>query len=93
MITCRPRALLTRNEHNVCGGVEFGFLSTSLGLEEALKYSESKTGEPSLVFQMQLGMVSKLYSSRASTLSVRVVSIVRLAFARAGQSWCIPWMA
>ena len=52
-----PRVRPPSNEHNVCGGVEFGFLSTSLGLEEALKYSESKTGEPSLVFQMQLGMV------------------------------------
>ena len=46
------------NEHNVRAGVEHGFMSTTLEYEQALKYARGSTDEPSLLFVMQMGMVS-----------------------------------
>ena len=52
------------NEHNVRAGVEHGFMSTTLEYEQALKYTRGSADEPrddsspSLLFVMQMGMVS-----------------------------------
>ena len=54
-----PRSFVEANEHNVRGGVEHGFLSTTLDFQEAAKYSQCGPEQPSLVFRLRMGMVNR----------------------------------
>ena len=50
-----PPAFVTPNSHNVRGGVENGFLSTTTDWDAALKYGRAaKDGEASLIFRMRM---------------------------------------
>jgi hypothetical protein len=47
---------------NACGikaGVEFGFMSTTLDRKVAEKYSKGDSNAPSLILEMQMGMVNR----------------------------------
>jgi hypothetical protein len=51
-----PTAFWQPNEFNVCGGVDFGFMSTTLKRHVAIGYS---SGRIPVVFQMQMGMIDR----------------------------------
>ena len=52
-----PPAFFTPNEHNVRGGVEFGFMTCSLLREEALNYAIA--GVPAILLEMKMGMIDR----------------------------------
>ena len=54
-----PAPFLEKNPHNIRGGVEFGFSSTTLDREVAVKYSRGAADKSSMVFEMRQGMVSR----------------------------------
>ena len=47
------------NEMNVRGGIELGFMSTTLTRNVAMKFASSDESKPSLVFEIQMGMVDR----------------------------------
>merc|ERR1712190_390786 len=53
-----PKAFWTPNEQNICGGVEFGLMSTTQDHQVAKKYSKSANGV-STILEMQLGMADR----------------------------------
>ena len=59
-----PEACRVTNEYGVKGGVEGGFMSTTLNRGTALFYAKggadkSKHGGPAIVFETQMGMVDR----------------------------------
>ena len=56
-----PEEFMKPNEFNVCGGVEYGFMSTTTDREVAVHYAGAKAG---IVFEIQLGMVDRGASLR-----------------------------
>jgi hypothetical protein len=54
-----PDAFWTANDHGVRGGVERAFVSTSYARTEALSYSCLRDGQPSILFEIQMGMISR----------------------------------
>ena len=55
-----PAPFTAPNVHNVRGGVEYGFMSATLDRSVAERYSGmAKQGEPSLIFEMAMGMVNR----------------------------------
>eukprot|EP01052_Picozoa_sp_SAG31_P002955 SAG31_NODE_108_length_24741_cov_6.933041_7_plen_146_part_00 len=55
-----PKPFLEPNLHNIRGGVEFGFSSTTLDRAVAVQYSSCGTSnKPRMIFEMQQGMVSR----------------------------------
>ena len=51
-----PPTFWEKNAYGVMGGVEFGFSSTTVDREQAIRYA---TGRASTVFEMQMGMVDR----------------------------------
>ena len=54
-----PKPFLEPNAHNIRGGVEYGFSSTTMEREVAVKYSQGAANEASMIFEMQQGMVNR----------------------------------
>jgi WD40 repeat protein len=54
-----PAPFLAPSKFNVRGGVEYGFMSTTLDQRVALRYATSGAGEPSTLMVMQMGMVDR----------------------------------
>jgi hypothetical protein len=60
-----PKAFAVTNAHNFRGGVEYGFLSTTLDKEVALQYarggdnSGKRNKTPGLLFEIRMGMVDR----------------------------------
>jgi hypothetical protein len=54
-----PEPFLVSSKHNVRGGIEYAFMSTTLDRNVALRYATSGTGEPSTLMVMQMGMVDR----------------------------------
>ena len=52
-----PDEFFTPNKFDVCGGIENGFMSTTLDREVALGYASS--GMAGVVFEVQMGMVDR----------------------------------
>ena len=52
-----PAQLRDKDEYNVRGGVEFGFMSCSLERNEALTYATA--GDLSILLEMQMGMIDR----------------------------------
>jgi hypothetical protein len=52
-------AFWTANEHGVRGGVERAFVSTSFARTEALSYSRRRDGQPAILFEIEMGMISR----------------------------------
>jgi hypothetical protein len=53
-----PEKFWKPNEQNVRGGIELGFMSTTLDREVAVRYAKSDD-KPSVVFEIQMGMVDR----------------------------------
>ncbi len=53
-----PKRFEQKDDMNVRGGVEFGFMSCSLEREEALRYAQKST-ELSILLEMQMGMIDR----------------------------------
>eukprot|EP00445_Apocalathium_hangoei_P041850 CAMPEP_0203973722 /NCGR_PEP_ID=MMETSP0359-20131031/99736_1 /ASSEMBLY_ACC=CAM_ASM_000338 /TAXON_ID=268821 /ORGANISM="Scrippsiella Hangoei, Strain SHTV-5" /LENGTH=963 /DNA_ID=CAMNT_0050911887 /DNA_START=80 /DNA_END=2970 /DNA_ORIENTATION=- len=53
-----PREFREPNQFNVCGGVEFAFMSTTTDRNVALFYASNES-KPGLLFEIQLGMVDR----------------------------------
>lgn len=54
-----PRRLHDKDDIDVRGGVEFGFLSCSTKKAEALRYAKiGQTGKP-ILFEMKMGMIDR----------------------------------
>ena len=47
------------NEMNVRGGIELGFMSTTTQRDVAIKFASGDEDKPSLVFEIQMGMVDR----------------------------------
>ena len=56
-----PDEFVQPNEFNVCGGVEYAFMSTTTDRKVAVHYAGEKAG---IVFEIQLGMVDRGASLR-----------------------------
>ena len=55
-----PPEFWTPNAHNVRGGIEVAFMSTTLDRRVALEYvSRPGDGRPSILFEIQMGMVDR----------------------------------
>lgn len=54
-----PKPFLTPNAHNVRGGVEYGFSSTTLDREVAYTYSRGAVDGASMIFEMRQGMINR----------------------------------
>ena len=54
-----PKAMRKRNSHQVRGGVEYGFMSTTLNARVAHGYATGDTHAPSTLFEAQMGMVDR----------------------------------
>ena len=54
-----PPKFWTPNDMNVRGGIELGFMSTTLTRNVAMDYATSDENKPSLVFEVQMGMVDR----------------------------------
>eukprot|EP01051_Picozoa_sp_SAG22_P007310 SAG22_NODE_510_length_9598_cov_6.080114_4_plen_700_part_00 len=54
-----PRSFTVPNAQHIMSGVELGFMSASLDRNVAEKYSKGSTDAPSLIFEMQQGMVNR----------------------------------
>ena len=54
---CRRLQFWTPNEFNVKGGVDFGFMSTTLDERVAMGYASR--GRVRVVFEMQMGMIDR----------------------------------
>jgi NLR family CARD domain-containing protein 3 len=52
-----PSEFWQANELNVKGGIEFGFMSTTLNREVAMHYASA--GRNSIVLEMQMGMIDR----------------------------------
>ena len=63
-----PKILTTKNEHNVIGGVEFAFLSTTLDRNVAMKYARGHS-DPSSGFGVVLEITPGLVDRGALTLT------------------------
>jgi len=53
-----PKDFYEKSEHNVSGGVEFAFTSTTTKREVALQYADPKKQNP-IVYEIQMGMVDR----------------------------------
>jgi hypothetical protein len=51
-----PESFFTPNKDGVCGGVEYGFTSSTVDPSQARSYAE---GQASTVFEMQMGMIDR----------------------------------
>lgn len=52
--------MLKRDEHQVRGGIEYGFMSTTLSADVAHGYAAgTDNGAPSTLFEAQMGMVDR----------------------------------
>ena len=54
-----PKALLEPNSHCVRGGIEFGFMSTTMDMHTALMYAGAKKAGTSSLFMMRMGLVDR----------------------------------
>jgi hypothetical protein len=55
-----PESFFHKNAHNIAGGVEYGFSSTTLELETAMDYAKVKsTDQASTVLEAEMGMVDR----------------------------------
>jgi len=54
-----PECFVQANEQGVRGGVELGFQSTTYDRDMAKQYARSDKGGPSIVFEVQMGMVDR----------------------------------
>jgi len=54
-----PNEFWIPNKDNIRGGIELGFLSTTTDRAVAKKYSTEKEDQPSMVFEIQMGMVDR----------------------------------
>eukprot|EP01050_Picozoa_sp_SAG11_P019987 SAG11_NODE_3278_length_2557_cov_2.015813_3_plen_430_part_01 len=54
-----PKSFTAADKYNVKGGVEFGFMSTTLDRGVAEKYSKGASNAPSLILEMRMGMVNR----------------------------------
>ena len=68
-----PDEFWDANEHGVKGGIELAFMSTTLDRKVATSFATG-TGKdtPSIVFEIQMGMVSTLYTGTSYSYSIRV---------------------
>ena len=55
----RPTQFWKANEYGVKGGIEGGFMSTTLDRSVAMSYAASTGGAAGFVFEMQMGMVDR----------------------------------
>eukprot|EP00966_Prymnesium_polylepis_P080707 1870132-Prymnesium_polylepis.1 len=53
-----PKEFFEKSEHNVSGGVEFAFTSTTTERSVALQFADPKASDP-IVFEIQMGMVDR----------------------------------
>ena len=53
-----PAAFWTPNNHNVRGGIELAFMSTTTDRSIAMNYARADD-KPSIVFEMQMGMIDR----------------------------------
>lgn len=56
-----PKSFWEKDEYGICGGIEFGFSSTTTEMRQALHYAQ---GAASTVFEMRMGMVDRGASLR-----------------------------
>ena len=54
-----PAPFLEKSLHNIRSGVEFGFSSSTLDREVAVKYSRGAADKSSMIFEVQQGMFSR----------------------------------
>ena len=54
-----PDTFWEPNDMNVCGGVEYAFMSTTSKWDVALQYSLSRDGQMPIVFEMEMGMIDR----------------------------------
>jgi len=54
-----PHEFWLKNEFGICGGVEFGFLSTTTNPEVAKTYAQGTDGRAATVFEIKMGMVDR----------------------------------
>jgi len=54
-----PNGFWKKNSVGVCGGIEFGFLSTTTDLEVAKTYAQGSGGRAATVFEIKMGMVDR----------------------------------
>ena len=54
-----PASFMEPNDFNIEAGVECGFMSATLDRRVAEKYSKGKSNEPSIIFEMRMGMVNR----------------------------------
>jgi hypothetical protein len=54
-----PKEFWFPNEDNIRGGIEMGFMSTTKDRAVAEKYSTEKEDQPSMVFEIQMGMIDR----------------------------------
>jgi Leucine-rich repeat (LRR) protein len=54
-----PPKFWAPNEYNIRGGIELGFMSTTRDRSVAVKYSTEKDNTPSMLFEIQMGMVDR----------------------------------
>ena len=54
-----PEEFWQANEHGVRGGIELGFMSTTLDRAVALGFASNEQGTPSTVFEIQMGMIDR----------------------------------
>ena len=59
-----PESFMLANEQGIKGGIESAFMSTTFNREVAMHYAR-QPGKPSLVFEMQMGMIDRgLHTTR-----------------------------
>ena len=51
-----PASFFEPNEENVCGGIEYGFSSTTTAAQQAQHYAD---GKASTVFEMRMGLIDR----------------------------------
>eukprot|EP00493_Phyllostaurus_siculus_P023847 UN24184 len=54
-----PPQFLKENEFGICGGIEFGFLSTTLDKNVAKHYAVGDSGRAAIMFEIKMGMVDR----------------------------------
>lgn len=54
-----PSAFWKKNDVGVCGGIEFGFLSTTMDADVAMGYAQGGNGRAATVFEIKMGMVDR----------------------------------
>eukprot|EP00966_Prymnesium_polylepis_P303707 7015698-Prymnesium_polylepis.2 len=54
-----PDQFWTASEHNVRGGCEYGFLSTTTQGEVAFQYAAQQDAGAGIVFEIQMGMIDR----------------------------------